>query len=296
MIYNVSGNSAIAFDIHGSTVNPVYDIEGNSIRVERDYSQYTIQQMYQLGATGADFVQGVAYYHGVIFQLSGDKCRTINIDSGMFIADSFFSMSGAGHGDSAMFSNEFYDPSDRFPLLYVSTNASPPTIKIYRVTKTSGTLIRTLALTTEASGYYADPALDLEHNIMYTIGYSKNDYSTDVGGTNFVRIAKYDLSRLTDNGDGTYTPALISTFDTDYWLYVMQGITYYDGYAWVSSGGNGTVQKVYAIDPKTGTIDYTITVGNSRETEGVAWVTDDIGAPWLLIGQQYMLYQKCTFG
>lgn len=293
MIYKANGDNTAAYDANGNPLSKVYDADGNLLSSKADYSHYSISRINP--DMGTAFMQGVAYSKGTIFQLNGDTAKTINIDSWHYFSEGF-TLSGAGHGQSAMFSRRYYDPADSYPLLYVSPFASTPTVKVYRMTETSGTLAQTLTMPVSEVGYWPTAVIDTDDpNIMYVVGYTQNDGYTDVDGTNFIQIAKYDLSRLTDNGDGSYSPEMVSKVVSTNWFYVIQGATFYDGHVWISSGGTGTSQYIYALDPETGELAYTINIGNQTETEGCAWVTDDGGEPWLLIAQQHMVYQKCTF-
>ena len=200
----------------------------------------------------------------------------------------------ADHGDSATFSDEFYNVSDEFPLLYVTADTTPALIYVDRINRSSSSLIRTLKFPASA-GYYGAGAFDFQNNICWLLAYSKNNYQTDDGGTNKTVVSKWDLSNLTDNGDSTYTPAFIEQYERDF-IYVMQGLTYHDGIIWISSGYPGHNAYVYGMNPDTGVIEHTIDFNTTTEIEACQFIYDSVTQDWyMLAGFQGGLYKKVTF-
>jgi len=295
-VYDYEGNPyLVAYDINGDSLLTVYDINGSPIALKNDYSNYTFAELINKGPVGSDWIQGIAYYDGVIFQLGDNKFQTIDMETGEYITDGYATMANAGHGNSAQFSNEFYSNSDRFPLLYVSTNNQTPNyVRVYRMTDTTATLIKSYLLNTSEDGYFTDSCVDSENEYLYTIGYLEENWQTQTAG-NVLVLTKRDLNDLTDNGNGIYTAKLLSRMELSYWEYAAQGCCFYDDYIWMTFGGGSSPNNIYAIDPETGVKAYTVTIPNNREPEGLAWVLDKTDSPWMLVGQQYHLYQKCVF-
>ena len=133
-----------------------------------------------------------------------------------------------GHGDCCQFSDEFYDSTDEFPLLYSTADTNPAVVYVNRITRNNATLVRTLKFPLENTGYYAGHCLDNNRKIIYQIGYKENSYSDDLDGKNYMIISSWDLSELKNNEDGTYTPKLIETFNIPF-IDCVQGQRMFDG-------------------------------------------------------------------
>lgn len=298
-VYNVGGNALSAlYGKNGTSINAAYDIQGNTVfngePIPVDYDDYTLSDLYNISVQNC---QGIAIHSNVLFQFraSGssvvDTVCLFNFANGSDITRNMSIESD--HGDSATFSNEFYASGDEFPLLYVTADTTPAIIYVNRVTRNSATLIRTLVFP-QSAGYYGAGAFDWDNNVCYLLSYKQNNYQTDGGGSNTTVVSKWDLSNLTDNGDGTYTPAFISQYERPF-IYVMQGLAYHDGYIWISSGYGGRTSYIYAMNPSTGVIDHTITL-DTREVEGLDFVFDSSTRTYyMVIGQQAGYYKKCVF-
>lgn len=177
------------------------------------------------------------------------------------------------HGSGIQFSNEFYNESDIMPLLYAGGWVSNR-INVIRITKSGdtweATIVRTLKLSND-EGYYLAPSIDSKNNIMYCYGYKINSLAAQ---NNAMELVKCDLTDLTDNGDGTYSPAIINRIETPY-MGVMQGRKYYNnrlyiGFANTSSPANCRLVCVNVEDGKTMTdIDLSSIV--TVESEGLCY-------------------------
>ena len=212
---------------------------------------------------------------------------TVNASNSSIISNNVVCVSD--HGDSASFSDEKYSDNDDFPLLYVTSDTYPK-VYINRVTTTTSELIKTLYFPIENAGYMPALAYDKANNIAYMIGYSEDNYKTDDGGNNKTVITKWDLSELTQNQDGSYTPAFISSTERPF-IYVMQGIQWHDGMIWVASGATNTRGYVYALNPVNGNLLYTIDTNTTTELEGIAFLPDGN----MVFGLQGGAYKKVTF-
>lgn len=299
-IYNVDrGMLQNAYNVSGVAINTAYDVDGNIVfggePIPIDYDNYTISPLYNISVANC---QGIAINNGVLFQFraSGssvtDTVCLFNFSDG---SDIIRNMSiDSDHGDSATFSNEYYASSDEFPLIYVTADTSPAIIYVNRITRTSATLVKTLKFP-QTAGYYGAGAFDWENDICYLLAYKKNNYQTDDSGTNTTVVSKWDLSNLTDNGDGTYTPAFIDQYERDF-IYVMQGLTYHDGLIWITSGYGSTASHIYAMNPTSGVIEHTITMDDATEIEGAQFMYDSATQTYyMVVGQQGGKYKKITF-
>lgn len=289
-IYNVQGVQQLsAYSKSGNAVDTAYDIEGGAVfsAIEWDYDNYSVGDAF-LTLTGGNY-QGFAFYNGCIAQFQADDKVTIVSVNGETVAPQMYCKSY--HGQSAFFMNQFYQPSDVYPLLYVMGTYT--TAWINRVSNNSTTLVKAIYIPTTSAngGYKLGCAYNSENGHMYTLGYTQQNYETDDGGNNKLIIAEWDLNTLTDNGDNTYTPLLISVVERDF-IICIQGSCYHDGMIWASSGIGTGASKVYAINPQTAEIMHTITLSNV-EIEGCCWVNND----YLIVGQSptNIAYKKVTF-
>lgn len=287
-VYNVQGEVVSGiYNLTGDRVSNAYDVFGNRVYIEEtDYDNYTITDYINLSVGNA---QGFDIHNGYIFQfIAGDKMNVYNVETASAVATDVFIESD--HGDSASFSNDFYSASDEFPLIYVTADTNPAKIYINQVTTSSSVLIRTLSFSIAQAGYYAAVAVDFDNQILYMVGYTEQAYLSDNGGSNKVLISKWDLSSLTDNGNGTFTPAYISSTTRDF-IYCMQGQQYHDGLIWIASGYTNHAGYIYAVDPSDGNIAHTVNLNTSYEVEGLAWVGND-----MIVNYQGKNYQKVVFG
>ena len=159
-----------------------------------------------------------------------------------------------------------------------------------RVTQTTSELIKTFTFPLDKTGYYAAHAYDKAHKIMYMVGYSEQNYQTDDSGNNKVVISKWDMTSLTQNQDGSYTPDYVSTFERAF-IYNMQGQQFRAGMIWIASGGTNTSQYIYALDPTDGTALHTINLNTATEVEGLSFLS----ANEMVVGFQGGTYVKYTF-
>ena len=186
------------------------------------------------------------------------------------------------HGTGIQFSSEYYDLNDTMPLLYVGGWLSN-TINVIRITNYndiwSASIVKTLVIS-DTEGYYLAPSIDSVNNIMYCYGYKIGAISPT---GNAMRLLKCDLSSLTDNGDGTYTPAILNRIETPY-MGVMQGRKYYDGRLYVGFAETGTPHncRLASIDVDTGQTmaDIDLSVVTKLENEGVCYQINNNDITW----------------
>ena len=292
-IYNVNGNVlSNIYTVDGSNLQNAFNINGESVYSGGiDYSNYEITDYC---AVNLSPTQGFDIYNGIIFQFMANasnvsnRMATINAGTSTIINSNITATSD--HGDSASFSDEFYSQSDAYPLIYVTSDTNPANVYVNRVTQTSSQLIKTYTFPLNKTGYYAGLCLDYENEIMYMVGYSEQNYLTDDGGNNKTIISKWDMSDLTDNGDGTYTPAFISSVQRPF-IYVMQGQQYRNGMLWIASGATDVRGYVYALNPSNGNLLYTVDTNTTTELEGIAFISD----AEMVFGLQGGTYKKVTF-
>ena len=298
-IYDVNAaNLSNAYAVGGSSLDTAYDVDGEVVFTSSpptppvvDYSSYTIGNYCTVSLTPT---QGFDIYNNIIFQFMAtgttvtNRMATINASTATIINSNISAKSD--HGDSASFSNEKYDAGDDYPLIYVTSDTNPAKVYINRVTQTTSTLIKTLAFPLDKTGYYAAACIDFENDICYMVGYSEQNYQTDDGGANKTVVSLWDLSNLTDNGDSTYTPLFVSSYERAF-IRIMQGQQFHDGMLWISSGGTNIHGYVYALKPSDGTLLYTVDTNTTTEVEGIAFIS----ANEMVFGLQGGAYKKVTF-
>lgn len=290
-VYNIDGTTLLdVYGIDGNALQSAYDIYGNQVFPDAviDYNTFTETILYNLKIG----TQGTAVHSGFVFQvISGTyKLNVYKLSDGSAVAAN---IGGTyGHGDSIGFSNEYYNENDPFPLLYSSAD-DPTYIYVNRIaSKWSASLLRTLVFSPSVAGYYMAGVVDKENNILYTTGYTNNNFQTDDGGTNKVICCKYDLSNLIDNGNSTYTPTLLDTWTVDF-LYCLQGGDFHDGIMWWGSGyASGSTMHIYGIDVTSKTLAYTLTLADPYEPEGLAWLNNQS----LLLSQRINSAADPTYG
>lgn len=276
-VYKIDGTAiSTLYNIANSPLSVAYDVQNNVVFNQEgpqcDYSRYTKANYCTVSLSPT---QGFDIYNGIIFQFMANnsisnRMATINASTSTILNNNISAVSD--HGDSASFSAEFYDSADEYPLLYVTADTNPAKVYINRVTPSSSQLIKTLSFPIDKAGYYSALCLDTANNIAYMVGYSEQNYLTDGGGTNKTVISKWDLSNLTENQDGSFTPEYISGIQRPF-IYVMQGQQYHDGMLWISSGGTNVRGYVYALDPDTGELLYTVDTESTTELEGLSFLS-----------------------
>ena len=186
------------------------------------------------------------------------------------------------HGTGMQFSNEYYDSGDEFPLLYVG-GWTGNYINVLRISNDGGTWsatsVRRLLIPT-TYGYYMAPSIDAEHSTLYAYGYK---IMNNQQSGNSMKLVKADLGQLTDNGDGTYTPKILSDMEMPY-LGVTQGRKYLGGslYVGFSNTGSPYNARLVAIDATTGdvTADVPMSSVTSSENEGVCYRINGSEIEW----------------
>ena len=221
-------------------------------------------------------MQGGTIYNGKLFQ--GYKNNYIQVyDIATNNLDASFVIDG-DHCDCIDFSNEFYAEDDTYPLMYITADTNPAKVYVNRINANSATLIRTLKFPT-TTGYYAGHVLDADRNIIYMIGYSRNSYRS-ADNNNQTVITAWDLTTLTSNEDGSYTPAFIKSFMLPF-IYCIQDQCFFNNKIFCLSSFLYTEEpsKVVVIDPNKEVITNNIAALSANitntEDEFIAFTLED---------------------
>lgn len=291
-IYSVSGTSLSAcYDLEANDLNHAYDLDGDVIFTKAppttDYASYTATSYRNITVS---YTQGMEIYDDVLFQFRGPNnlVSVFNFATGATITAEMSIESG--HSNAVAFSKTFYAQSDDFPIIYCG-DWNNSVVHVLRISTDSSSKL--YDITFSGAGYHPNPAIDFDNGIMYTVGYYLNDTTASAG--NYCIVCKWDLTNMTDNGDGTFTPTLLDTYTRDY-IYVMQDLKYNDGLIWICSGYGSSTQYVYGMNPETGVFTHTITMPIKTEIEGLVWMLDsDTGLYYAYVGFQGGKYYKVVF-
>ena len=308
MIYDINGNAlASVYDANGNSLATAYDVEGNQAYHRSsgvpDYSDYSYVQKW--ASKGIGSTQGYDIYDDKVFWVSksgndsaDNKMYIFNLSDGNAVRDPAYITAYGGHGNNVTFSRQKYDPGDNFPMVLMSTAYSNSPAYLNRITND---------YTASIVKKYTIPMIDQIVNGGFDICYGATDdiaYVASVFGSNsdaaqgtHICIAQFDMSDLTENEDGTFSPAFIKSVRCD-WHYWKQGIKYHDGLVWLASGYPGYNADVYGIDPETGVTKHHINCATTTEIEGAVWYPDAeaVGGYALYVGFQGMMMRKYTFG
>lgn len=278
---HIKYRTKLGYDVAQLERGETYNHTNNTAAVPVERQKYNVSQMSvtstpdsEIGGVSSN--QGFAICNGVIFQLySNDKVELIDLETGTSIA--VLNITSA-HGDIIDFSNEYYADGDEFPLAYITADTTPAKVYVNRITRTGTELVKTYIFPADKTGYYAGHTLDPVNKIIYQVGYTENSYYQDPNGTNYLIVSVWDLKDVTDNGDNTFTPAFIKSFNIPFYT-TLQGQAFFNGLiVAVSSHWSNAETKVLFIDPGKEAIttlldDFPTAIKNS-ECEGIAFVPD----------------------
>lgn len=273
-IYNTQKEQiGAAYSSEKTAISVAYDSEKNIVFSSGDeptgrpnYNSFSVSPA--LAINGG---QGFDVYNGYLFMVAGNgTTQVVDMETGETLTTVSITV---GHGNSVSFSDEFYSPGDEFPLLYISKDQGDPCdVYIYRVTRNENNvfsfdLVKTIRFSLDQVGYYANAAFDTENRVLYMLAYTENAFTQ----VSEMQITAWDMTTLTENEDGTFTPEYISKITLDYAIWMRAGQQFKDGMIWTGSGYDG---YVYAIDPATGEKIHTYTRFAAGEYEGEAFIND----------------------
>lgn len=318
-IYDRRGNEKLfAYNRRGERIRKAYDSEGNlAFKASYDlvdYDTYTYTTLWT-SANSYNSPQGFECMNGYIFWFrSTGELAVLDAETGAEVIGSV--TIPCGHGNNATFTNIYYDESDEYPLLLVGDVSAPYLQYLYRITSCSSEgltyeLIRKLTFPTDVypmsqtgQGKDVFPLSAMtEPDGDTLVSYGIDPSYQDTSGDAIYIICWWDLKSLTDNGDGTYTPALIRTIRTEGinpWQ-TNQGAKEFNGYIWIATsqrGSTNSTSKARAIDPITGEIVHVIDFNTTTEIEGILFIVDENapGKVAMLAGFPGVSMRKYTFG
>lgn len=297
-VYDKNGNLlSHVYGKDGTELSYAYDKAGNVIfSVDAplpDYTRYSYTEKWS--SKNISNTQGFDIYNDKVYWISksGDSsapadCYVWNLSDGSQAFANQPITIYSGHGNSLDIA---------YPKAYAGTAYSPATA--YENTLSSDgqvfTLSKKLSLS-EDSTYGHDVCVDeSDVSILWSLA-----HTGAIGTDAPYKLSKWDLSTLTDNGDGTYSPRLIKSVTTPKpSVEYFQGMTMHNGIIWYACGYTGTSTNAYvfAVDPDTGEVVYTIDCETTAEPEGVAWYpyANAPGGYALYVGFQNMVLRRYIF-
>lgn len=298
-IYNKSGSVlSECYNKAGSSLNIAYDKLGNAVFSKsigtQNYSNYTATSYKTISTNNT---QGMDISNGVLFQFRGTSSMTVNNTVSLFDWASGSSIKSSmeiesGHANAVAFSNTLYDQNDEFPVIYCG-DWFDPIVHVNRVSRSEATHLYDIIMSTSDTGYHPNPCIDFDNNILYMVGYTNT--TTTSSTDNLIVVSKWDLSDMTDNGDGTFTPTKLGKYTRDF-IYVLQDLKFNDGYIWMVTGMNNSTMYLRALNPDTGVLDYSLAMPITTEIEGLKWEFDDNTNLWFAyVGFMGGTYYKVTF-
>jgi len=144
-------------------------------------AQYLFTESHKVDSS----VQGAAIYGKYLFQFNNycERWGIYNLDTRELIQSIEFEPDKLLHCNNANFGKQYFDPSDPFPLLYISMeNIAKHNVYVFRITGEEGNYsvkhIQTITWPTPESCncYYPNVVVDNENNRIIQMGYTQNNY------------------------------------------------------------------------------------------------------------------------
>ena len=153
---------------------------------------------------------------------------------------------GTQHFACVAFSDEFYDPTDPFPLMYADTTHNGIYDVIRFTAIDTASVIKQYKFDTSLYGGAPQVCFDFANNRAYAV-------CDDVNESNKYKLFTFDLSNETDNGDGTYSFEQISSGSFPFYQ-TRQGNTFHRGKMFMAFANTGSPYnpKVVSFDCSSG--------------------------------------------
>lgn len=201
-------------------------------------------------SAGVSSRQGGAIYGDYLFQFH-NTLQTIvvyNLKSGKNVQTLNLTPISNHHAGSGGFSNEFYDSTDQFPILYISSMYENR-IYGYRISGTEEgnwtiETVRTITLDIEGL-FIPNITVDRENNMIVAFGYTKNSWSDS--SNNLSVITSFVLPALS-SGDVTITTSDCSDMRKIPFIYAEQGAFARLGKLYLSYGNTVSKCGMFVID------------------------------------------------
>jgi hypothetical protein len=207
--------------------------------------------------SGTSTRQGGATYGNYLFQFH-DTLATIcvyDLQNASNVDKLTLTAISNCHAGSGGFSSTFYDVSDPFPLIYISS-MDEKKIYVYRITGAVGSLsislIQTITLDTEY--YLPNIAIDVENSKIVIFGYTQNSWGSPANNNSVV----FTCDIPSYSADVTIS-SFGEVFDFPF-IYAEQGAFAKNGMLYISWGNTAQSQGggLYAINYKNGEVKSSV--------------------------------------
>lgn len=212
--------------------------------------------------SGTTSRQGMDMHNGKAYILaSSNKLMVVDVLTN--VLDKTLDIT-SGHGNSCQFSKAILTGETLPHLFCYGYNDK----KVYenRILDNGTELVNTFYL--PITGYRISGGYDSDSQRLMTLHYT-GDNSTDPTISDTI-LSVWDMSRLTNNGDGTYSPALISSYQVPF-LGVIQDCKIVEGVLYCLSGPNGGPVKLTVYNNTT-MLNSIVIPDMNIEPEGIAFV------------------------
>ena len=232
---------------------------------------YSYEQIGTL-SSGYGARQGAVVYGKYLFQFHVNLGNIIvfNLETRQNVQTIGSLNIGTFHANDGGFSARFYDPSDTFPLLYISGEESH-TVKVFRITGTEGNFVFTLiqTITIASEWYYQNATVDAVNNRLVCFGYTKNSW-TDSANNNSIFFS-VDIPDIDE--DLTIQPSSFQNIFTVPFIYAHQGAFAVANKVYICFGNTNSNIGIIVLDYFNGTIlSYAcLKVLGNTEPEGLGY-------------------------
>lgn len=225
--------------------------------------------------------QSMSVWNNLAFCFNhGDECRVYDLNS----LERFYCepLPDKSHHNNAQFSNMFYEPDDKFPLLVLSRGDYPPNqndVYVVRIIEDEKSfafsVVKTIHNTIQEAQYNGSWVIDEEHGKLFLYCMTSGDWR--VKEDNRFCVFSFELPDICNPEEITltYDDALEKW---EYTYLVLQGGTYFNGYLFFnvqsleSVEGKSVVshKSVIAVNSLNGHIDAVLPLDDIKETEGIS--------------------------
>lgn len=238
--------------------NPIGTSKYHGLKVDVEEHEFSWENIGQLG-NGTSSRQGGALYGNYLFQFHDGLASVVvyNLETKTTVQVLTPSVSIRTHAGSGGFSKEFYDESDPFPILYISSMYED-VVQAYRITGIEGEfsmeLVQTLILNIPAR--YVNITVDADNNRLVMFGYQKASWSDSAD--NMSVICSCSLPSVKD-GD-----IAINKVDNLFYIpfiYAEQGAFARFGKLYLSFGNTISIAGMVVIDYVKKNVDTFVDFG-----------------------------------
>ena len=233
-------------------------------------------------AEGSNMEQGASCYGDYLFQFQTSQVGVYiyNLKEKTFVQHIKMNSIANNHCTNASFSNIFYEPTDKFPLLYVSGSNMKDwnRVQVYRITHNDSfqlSLVQEIILPNSNENnmlYWQNVIMDNDNNYMYIYANSTDYSHAQIAQLN---IPDYKTSKISLTEDD-----IIERFQIEQFTY-QQGAVIKNGLLYITEGipERIKINNLRIIDLKNKRQIYKLDLlssGFTAETEGLTFYNNEL--------------------